>query len=154
MSQEHIHADIGDEVPPFDWTPQNTWVKDMMALSGWLSNTETERGSMSGPNRFTDEDAARSEGFNSLIVPGNLGMTAMEAALRNWLPNGRIDKLDCVFRMPVSQGETYSATGVVTDRHDQPDRVILEIDVYLLGRDGQRPQGGMAVVTIETAETN
>lgn len=151
MNKDQVHADIGDEVPPIEWTPHTPWVRDMMALSGLLNDNDAERGSMSGPNRFTDEEAARSEGFNSMIVPGNLGMTAMETALQRWLPSGRIEKLDCVFRMPVNQGETYTATGVVTDRHDEPDRVILEIDVYLLRADNLRPQGGMAVVTIPTA---
>ncbi len=150
MTEIQVHADIGDEVPPIEWTPHNSWVRDMMALSGWLNDNAVERGSMSGPSRFTDEETARSEGFNSMIVPGNLGMTAMETALQRWLPNGRIEKLDCVFRMPVNQGETYTATGVVTDRHDEPGRVILEIDVYLLRADNQRPQGGTAVVTIPT----
>lgn len=150
MTEIQVHADIGDEVPPIEWTPHTSWVKDMMALSGWLNDNDAERGSMSGPSRFTDEETARSEGFNSMIVPGNLGMTAMETALQRWLPNGRIEKLDCVFRMPVNQGETYTATGVVTDRHDESGRVILEIDVYLLRADNLRPQGGTAVVTIQT----
>ena len=151
MTEIQVHADIGDEVPPVQWTPDTAWVREMMGLSGWINDNDAERGSMSGPNRFTDVEAARSEGFNSVIVPGNLGMTAMETALLRWLPNGRIEKLDCVFRMPVNQGETFTATGVVTDRHDEPNRVILEIDVYLLREDNQRPQGGTAVVIIETA---
>ena len=151
MTVNEVHADIGDEVPPVRWTPDTGWVREMMALSGWINDNKAERDSMSGPNRFTDEDTARSEGFNSLIVPGNLGMTAMETALQQWLPHGRIEKLDCVFRMPVNQGETLTATGVVTDRHDEPHRVVLEIDVYLQREDNQRPQGGTAVVIIETA---
>ena len=151
MSEIEVHADIGDEVPPIEWTPHTGWVRDMMLLSGMLNDNAAERSSLTERSRFTDEETARSEGFNSLIVPGQMGMSAMEAALQSWLPNGRIEKLDCVFRMPVNQGETYTATGVVTDRHDEPGRVILEIDVYLLRADNQRPQGGTAVVTIETA---
>ena len=151
MTTEPVLADIGDEIPPMEWTPDSALVQNMMGLSGWIGEDNREPGSMSGPNRFTDHGAARSEGFGNMIVPGNLGMMAMAAAIQAWLPNGYVSKLDCVFRQPVSQGETLTATGIVTDRQDHPDKVVLELDVFLLREDNQRPQGGTAIVTIETS---
>ena len=143
-------VDVGDEVPEMEWTPDAGFVRAMMHLSGWLAQGDspsTDR-MMSQPNRFTDEDAARSEGFQNLIVPGNLGMMAMETAVQRWLPEARIRKLDCVFRQPLTQGQTVRAGGVVTDRQEEDGAAILELDVYLVRDDGQRPQGGTAVVEL------
>jgi hypothetical protein len=143
-----IHVDIGDEVPPMDWTPDAAFVQTMMQISGWLSRDSRVNTGMRGPNRFTDTEAARREGFRNLIVPGNLGMMAMASAVQRWLPNARITKLDCVFRQPLNQGEKVTAAGVVTDRRDEEGQVVLELDVYLAREDGQRPQGGTAIVVI------
>ncbi len=150
MTAKQVLADIGDEIPPMEWTPDADYVRQMMSLSGWVGDNGGGESAMRGANRFTDEAAAQSEGFRNMIVPGNLGMMAMAAAVQQWLPDGRITKLDCVFRQPVNQGETLTSTGVVTDRHDFPDHVVLELDVYLLRADNQRPQGGTVVVTIHT----
>ncbi len=150
MTTEHILADIGDEIPPMEWTADPDLVREMLDLSGWIGDDESGEGRMSGPSRFTDQETARSEGFGNMIVPGNLGMMAMAAAIQRWFPHGRVSKLDCVFRQPITQGETLTATGVVTDRQDHADHVILEMDVYLERPDNQRPQGGTAVMTIRT----
>ena len=144
-------VDIGDEVPEMEWTPDAGFVRDMMLLSGWLAGGDSPSTNrmMSQPNRFTDPDAARSEGFQDLIVPGNLGMVAMETAVQRWLPNAHLRKLDCVFRQPLAQGQTVRAGGVVTDRREEADgATVLELDVYLVRDDGQRPQGGTAVVVL------
>jgi acyl dehydratase len=131
-----------------EWTPDAEFVRAMMGLSGWLSRNNRVNRGMAGPNRFTDENAARQEGFTSLIVPGNLGMMAMATSVQRWLPDARISKLDCVFRQPLNQGETVTATGVVTDRHDGEEEITLEMDLYLTRQDGQRPQGGTAIVVL------
>lgn len=145
---DSVPADIGDEVPPMEWTPDAEFVRTMMQLSGWMSRESRDNRGMAGPNRFNDEASARSEGFGNLIVPGNLGMMAMAASVQKWLPEAQIMKLDCVFRQPLNQGQTITATGVVTDRHDEEDKVILEMDLYLTRGDDQRPQGGSAIVVV------
>ena len=143
-------VDVGDEVPEMEWTPDLEFVQAMMRLSGWLAGGDSPSTNrmMSQPNRFTDENAARSEGFQNLIVPGNLGMVAMETAVQRWLPEAHIRKLDCVFRQPLMQGQTVRAGGVVTNRQEEDGAAILELDVYLVRDDGQRPQGGVAVVVL------
>ena len=150
MTTPNTTVDVGDEVPEMEWTPDADFVKKMMSLSGWLARGEAPSTNrmMSEPNRFTDEGAARSEGFRNLIVPGNLGMMAMATAVEQWLPTAYIRKLDCVFRQPLNQGQTVKASGVVTDRQEEDGKTILEMDVYLVREDGQRPQGGTAVVVI------
>ena len=137
-----------------EWTPDAEFVKAMMGLSGWLASAGEVNTNqmMARPNRFTDAAAAQSEGFRNMIVPGNLGMMAMATAVQRWLPHASFRKLDCVFRQPLNQGETVTAGGVVTDRHDEADHAVLELDVYLLRGDGQRPQGGTAVIVVPLAQ--
>jgi len=148
--------DVGDELDLMDWVPDKDMVSSLMSLSGWLSNfgdqKEDDEGSsdspMSGPNRFTDIESAQNEGFRGLIVPGNYGMMAMEAAVKKWIPSSTIKKLDCVFRQPLMQGDQVQVGGVVTDRVEEVGKVILELDLYITRDDGQRPQGGTAIVEI------
>lgn len=148
MATSSIHVDLGDEVPAVDWTPTFDWVKEMMGLSGWLSGRTT----MSGPNRFTNAEAAQQEGFQGRIVPGNLGMMAMAMAVHRWLPAATIRKLDCVFRQPLAQGQKVTASGVVTDKREEDGKILLELDLYLVREDGQRPQGGTAIVVLSPGQ--
>jgi len=156
MATDNAEIDVGDEVPEMEWTPDADFVKTMMSISGWLSadDAPSTNRMMSQPNRFTDQDAARSEGFGNLIVPGNLGMMAMATAVQRWLPDAYIRKLDCVFRQPLTQGQMVKASGVVTDRREEEGAAILEMDVYLMREDGQRPQGGTAEVVIPPSSGN
>ena len=56
--------------------------------------------------------------------------------------------MDCVFRQPLMQGDKVQVGGVVTDRTVDQNKVTLELDLYVLRDDGQRPQGGTAIVEI------
>ena len=148
--------DVGDELDLMDWVPDKDMVSSLMSLSGWLSSfgdqkkddEESSDSPMSGPNRFTDIQSAQNEGFRGLIVPGNYGMMAMESAVKKWIPSSTIKKLDCVFRQPLMQGDQVQVGGVVTDRVEEAGKVILELDLYITRDDGQRPQGGTAIVEI------
>ena len=148
--------DVGDELDLMDWVPDKDMVSSLMSLSGWLSNSEQEpeetynstNSPMSGPNRLTDIGSAKEEGFKGLIVPGNYGMMAMESAVKKWIPDSIIKKMDCVFRQPLMQGDRVQVGGVVTDRIEEQDKVVLELDLYIIRDDGQRPQGGTAIVEI------
>tara|TARA_Y100000590_G_C15263896_1_gene842338 strand:- start:118 stop:591 length:474 start_codon:yes stop_codon:yes gene_type:complete len=148
--------DVGDELDLMDWVPDKDMVSSLMSLSGWLSNfgdqkeddDQSSDSPMAGPNRFTDVQAAQNEGFRGLIVPGNYGMMAMESAVKKWIPSSTIKKLDCVFRQPLMQGDKVQVGGVVTDRVEELDKVVLELDLYITRDDGQRPQGGTAIVVI------
>ena len=71
-------------------------------------------------------------------------------AVSNWLPGAFIRSLDCVFRQPLTQGQALKATGIVTDRREENGQVVLELDLYLVREDGQRPQTATAVVALPT----
>ena len=148
--------DVGDELDLMDWVPDKDMVSSLMSLSGWMSNSDNEHeetynstnSPMSGPNRFTDIGSAQEEGFKGLIVPGNYGMMAMESAVKKWIHSSIIKKMDWVFRQPLMQGDKVQVGGVVTDRTVDQNKVTLELDLYVLRDDGQRPQGGTAIVEI------
>lgn len=148
--------DVGDELDLMDWVPDKDMVSSLMSLSGWMSNSDNEHeetynstnSPMSGPNRFTDIGSAQEEGFKGLIVPGNYGMMAMESAVKKWIPSSIVKKMDCVFRQPLMQGDKVQVGGVVTDRTVDQNKVTLELDLYVIRDDGQRPQGGTAIVEI------
>lgn len=148
MIISYSEIDVGDELPLMKWTPNANMVKVLMNLSGWMDESETTLSPMSGPNRFTDLASAQKEGFAKLIVPGNYGMMAMASAVEKWIPKSFMSKLDCVFRQPLIQDVEVQIGGVVTDRQVEDGEITLELDLYIVRDDGQRPQGGTAIVRI------
>jgi hypothetical protein len=91
MATDGANIDVGDEVPEMEWTPDADLVQRLVSLSDWDRRSGGEgpdaNQMLSERNRFTDQDAARSEGFDNLIVPGPLGAMAMATAVQRWLPN-------------------------------------------------------------------
>ncbi|HLA80217.1 MAG TPA: hypothetical protein VJP78_01115 [Thermoleophilia bacterium] len=132
---------VGDEVPGLETMLTLDEVSSF--LGAW-----TGRAPAAG-SRFTDSAAAQREGFgSSAIVPGRMGLAYIARALMEWLPDGRIEKLDVVFRSPTLQNTRHVAGGIVTGRSEDDKEIRLELDVYLERDDGQRPQRGACVVVL------
>ncbi len=132
--------DVGDEVPGLETMFTLDEVKAF--LGAWT-------GRVPEGGRFTDAAAAQREGFgSSAIVPGRMGLAYLARALMEWLPQGRIEQLDVVFRSPTLQNIRHVAGGIVTGKSEDDKQIRLELDVYLERDDGQRPQRGACVVVI------
>jgi hypothetical protein len=140
---DYTKVDVGDEVPGIDATFTIDDVRGF--LGAWTGRGD---GAMGG--RFTDAAAAQREGFGggNAIVPGRMGLAYLARALMEWIPEGRIEKLDVVFRSPTFQNTKHTATGIVTDRNEDDSGIRLELDVYLEREDGQRPQRGAAILVL------
>jgi hypothetical protein len=134
-------VDIGDEMPGFEVM---FTLEDVTGFLGaWTGRTG------GGGSRFTDASVAQREGFGQRpIVPGRMGLAYIARAILEWLPEGRIDKLDIVFRSPTFQGVKHQVGGVVTGKSEDDSQVTLELDVYLEREDGERPHRGAAVVVL------
>lgn len=141
---DYSKIDVGDEVPGLEAIFTLDDVRRFMGA--WNGRgTDTPMG-----GRFGDAAVAQREGFGggNAIVPGRMGLAYLARALMEWLPEGRIEKLDVVFRSPTFQNTKHTATGLVTDRSEDGNDIRLELDVYLEREDGQRPQRGAAVIVL------
>lgn len=102
-----------------------------------------------GMGRFTDDAAARREGLEGVIVPGNMSMSFLSQLLTDWAgPRGELRRLEVNFRRLVQPGDALSCQGVVTDKgvEDGEPRIIL--DVFIDNQKGEKPVVGTALVVL------
>jgi hypothetical protein len=78
-----------------------------------------------------DDEVARHEGFEAAFIMAPLEHAYLHVMLRQWMGSrGRIVKLDIRLRRPLLRGRMLTAGGTVTVVRRQPDRTIVEIDVW------------------------
>ena len=143
-SIDYDAIDIGDEAPGIEVNFNLDQVKGF--LGAWNGRVD------SANSRFTNRDQAEKEGFGgNAIIPGRLGLAVIARAVQEWMPDGRIEKLDVVFRAPTLQETKHTASAMVTDKTEDDSEIRYEIDVYLEreGEDALRPQRGAAVVVVK-----
>ena len=96
--------------------------------------------------RFTDHEAARREGLPGAIVPGIMSQGILAALIHRWAPDGRIVRIDTVFRAPILVGSRPRATGVVTAKDDA--RHTVDIDLTIQNEAHETPVVGTATVEL------
>ncbi len=97
--------------------------------------------------RFTDHERARASGLPGAIVPGIMSQGFLSAMIHNWAPNGRIVKIDTIFRAPVLVDSEPVCRGVVTDMNDETR--IVELDLTVCNEEGETRVLGTAVVELQ-----
>ena len=96
--------------------------------------------------RFTDHERARSEGgLPGAIVPGIMSQGILAACVHRFVPGGRLQKIDTVFRAPVLVDSAPIGRGVVT-HVDETDGTV-EIDLTMVNEAGETRVLGTALVT-------
>jgi hypothetical protein len=137
VTKDYGAIDVGDEAPGVEVHFTLDEVRTFLSIQGQQNRD----------SRFTNPEVAAREGFGAkAVVPGRMGLAYLARAIKEWLPDGRIEKLDVVFRSPTVQNTKHRAGGIVTDRSEKDGSIVLEMDVYLETEDGQRPQRGAATV--------
>lgn len=129
-------VDIGDELPPCHDQVSNERVRHFLGV----------RGSSEVDGRFTSLDAAKALGLPRLLVPGPLLAGIMARAVREWLPRGRLAKLDIVFRRNVWQDAPFVVEGVVVDAEEREEGPAVDIDLTVLDEHGDRCVTGSSTV--------
>ena len=133
--------DVGDEAPGMDATFELEDVKGFLA--SWSGRLDE------GTSRFTNPEQAAREGFGGqAVVPGRMGLAYIARAVQEWMPEGRIERLDVVFRAPTLQNTKHHAGAIITDKTEDDSEIRYEMDVYLERDDEQRPQRGAATVVV------
>lgn len=96
--------------------------------------------------RFTSHEGAQALGLPGAIVPGIMSQGFLAAMIHRWAPNGRIMKIDTVFRAPVLVDKPHAIAGVVTDI-DETTRTV-ETDITITNAKGETRVFGTATVHI------
>lgn len=129
-------ADIGDELRRLQITLTSEQVRGY-ALAARMPG-----------GRFESDEAARREGLPGQIVPGNFSIALFCRLIAESLPGARLQRLNAIFRGIVSPGQPLSLHGVVTERREDADGLVLECDLVLEGPEGDRKVTGTATVRI------
>lgn len=144
---------VGDEFEEFQ-QPTSEQVVAFME-SGSMGRSETSERNA----RFRDAEAARSQGMERPIVPGNMSTAMITRIVTNWMgPLGRIQSIDISFRRPVLHGDRLRCIAVVTDTGgdglpgtdglEDAGPGIVRLDVALENERGERPVQGTAEVEL------
>ncbi|MCR9277744.1 MAG: MaoC/PaaZ C-terminal domain-containing protein [Pseudomonadaceae bacterium] len=96
--------------------------------------------------RFTDHEAARSEGLPGALVPGIMSQGFFAAMIHRWADGAQINSIDTIFRAPVLVDSTCTINGVVTDIDE--DNGQVEIDLTMLNEKGETRVFGTAQITL------
>jgi len=138
----------GDEIGPLVKNPDSAQVQAFLTVWNPGAPTGSDRGPMS---RFTDADAAGRDGFAGPILPGSMCQAFLAQLLTDWAgPAGRLRSLDVNFRRPVRHGHELRCVGLVTDKHEEDDRTVVHVDVFIEDARGDRLTQGVAEVAIPT----
>ena len=98
--------------------------------------------------RFMSDEAARKEGLEGQIVPGNLSLALFSRVLAESLPGATLERLSATFRGLVRPGRPLHVRGVVTERHRTGRGDVLECDLVLESSEGDRWVTGTASVCL------
>jgi len=79
--------------------------------------------------RFTDHEAARSEGLPGAVIPGIMSQGQLAAMIHRWAPGCSILVMDTVFRTPMIVGTSVVCRGAVTGINDDG---TIEIDLTII----------------------
>lgn len=96
--------------------------------------------------RFTDHEGARKEGLPGAMVPGVMSQAILAAMIHRWAPEGRIEKIDTIFRAPVMVDQPHHVNGVVTDLDEEKRQA--EVDLTVTNDAGETRVLGTATVTL------
>lgn len=146
MNQEPRYFDdveAGDEIAPLVKEPTREQISAYLNVWGPLGRT--------GPGRFTDDAAARQEGLEGVIVPGNLSMAFLSQLLTDWAgERGQLRKLEVNFRRLIQPSDRLVCGGVVTDKELKEGEGQITADVFIDNQKGEKPIVGTALVILPT----
>jgi acyl dehydratase len=115
----------------------------------WLSKEQARRFARAfglDMPRFTDDEAARKEGLNGMILPGNTSLALLSRLVTDWIgsSNARMVRLGTTYRVLVEPERMLTLGGFVT--HTDPAERRCEIDLWIENEDSERMVTGTATV--------
>jgi len=131
---------VGDEAPGFE-VPDLS-VEDFVKYAGASGD-------------FTrlhyDKEFAQAAGQEDIIAQGMLLAGFGARLVTDWLGHRRVRAFSTQFNAAVTVGETVTVSGEVTDKHEQADEVLVEVEFAVDG-DEETALTGTATAAFEPAE--
>ena len=99
-----------------------------------------------GAGRFTDDEAARSEGLPGMILPGNMSLGLLSKLVTDWIGSGNawLRRIGTTYRVPVQPDRALTIHGFITNKN--PEDRTAEIDVWMENEEAERLVTGTATV--------
>ncbi|RAY16989.1 hypothetical protein DPM19_02155 [Actinomadura craniellae] len=87
-----------------------------------------------------DDEAGQAAGYPGAIGMGNLVWGWLHCMVEDWLGDrGRLEHLECRFRVPALKGDEITCGGVVSGREVRADgTTVLELDLWAEKQTGER----------------
>lgn len=127
---------------------------ELRALHLTLTSEQVSRYALAAhmpAGRFLSDEEARQEGLPGQIVPGNMSLSLFARLVLEAFPGARLGRLNATFRGLVRPGRPLVLSGVVTERHHAKTAEVLECDLLMESRDGDRWVTGTATVHLPQA---
>lgn len=135
-----MRVEVGDALP--GWTMERVSAERMKTVAALLRD----------PNPVHwDRTAVAALGLGDHVInqsPVNLGYVIN--MLIAWAGPGSVRRLTVRFPLPVRDGDTVTASGVVTAVTAEGDTRLAECEVWLDRQDGSRSVEGVAVVALSS----
>jgi acyl dehydratase len=136
----------GDDLGPMERQPTAEQVQAYTTVWGV--------GGGAAGGRFSDAAAARRDGMDAPIVPGNMSLAFLSQLVTDWAgPRGVLRSLEVNFRRPVRHNEELKCMGLVTDKEVRDGDPSIILDVFIEDSRGDRPLQGTAIVTLPHRES-
>ncbi len=132
----------GDELEPFIKVPS----KEEVVAFARLALLD---------GRFVDDEEARKEGMDGVIVSSWQSMAYLSQLITNWMgPQGFLSKFEVYLRRIVEPGDRLECRAIVTDTAVASERNVVVLDIYIENQRGEKPLQGMAEVFLPSRPNN
>ena len=96
-----------------------------------------------------DKDFAKNNDLDDVILHGALKNAFLGHLVTKWMgPNGDLKRLACQYRGMDIPGSPVTAKGVVTRKYEETGVYLVDCDILLENKDGEKPTPGSATVAL------
>ncbi|MCH8801702.1 MAG: dehydratase [Chloroflexi bacterium] len=96
-----------------------------------------------------DKDFAKNNDLDDVILHGALKNAFLGHLVTKWMgPNGDLKRLACQYRGMDIPGSPVTAKGVVTRKYEEKGVNLVDCDIWLENKDGEKTTPGSATVAL------
>ena len=139
MGQQVYFEDVkeGDEIPSLKKNCSTQQLVQWAAASGDFYQIHY------------DKDFAQGTGLKGLIVHGALKNAFLGQLLHDWAgEKGQVRRFGCAYRGMDEPNQDILCKGVITKKHRDGGKNIVELDIWTENPDGKKTSPGQAIVTL------
>ncbi len=129
-------VELGDEVVPIKRTVSREEVREFMSSMGFLHP------------RFLDAEHGKKEGLGGIVLPGPFSTALLCQLVTCNFGFGSLKKISVDVKGVARPDEELVFGGMVINKYQEGEENIVECDLYVETRGGERPIKGRAILKL------